>query len=83
MQNPFSLETDVIKLSSEKGNSQSRRGETGFFYPLLAYSSWERRGLKKKVKYSNGGGRTDWNRLISCSSRLSLFAANVTVATGS
>ena len=31
VQNPFSLETDVIRLCSEKGNSQSRRGETGFF----------------------------------------------------
>lgn len=25
VQNPFSLETDVIELSTEKGNSQSRR----------------------------------------------------------
>ena len=31
VQNPFSLETDVIRLCSEKGNSQSRRGETRLF----------------------------------------------------
>lgn len=54
IQNPFSLETDVIRLCSEKRNSQSRRGETGFFYLLLAYSSPE--GRKNKIEQLGGDG---------------------------
>ena len=44
VQNPFSLETDVIELSTEKGNSQSRR------------DGWDRFFLSPPRLFQLGGG---------------------------
>ena len=65
VQNPFSLETDVIELSTEKGNSQSRReGWDRFFLSPPRLFQLGGGGRKKKVKIEQlgrgGGGELTW-----------------------